>query len=78
MQEKLFDIKIGYASPKNPIALASMAGITDSKFASGFGNAGLVVLGGYNLDEYTNEAARKEIERGRSEFVSDNPMEFLE
>ncbi len=78
MDEKLFDIKIGYASPKNPIALASMAGITDSSFASGFGSAGLVVLGGYNLDGPTNEAAGKEIDRGRTEFISDNPIEFLE
>ncbi len=78
MEEKLFDIIIGYASPKNPIAIASMAGITGSEFASKSSSAGLVILGGYNLDEPTNEAARKEIERGRSEFVSDNPMEFLE
>ena len=75
--ENLFDIKVGYASFKNPIALASMAGITDSKFASGFKNAGLVIMGGYNLDEKTNEAARKEKGRGRTEFVSDEPMEFL-
>lgn len=77
MTEKLFDIKIGYATPKNPIAVASMAGITDSKFASNFKNAGLFVLGGYNLDKQTNEAARLEIERGRTEFVTDNPLEFL-
>ncbi len=77
MTNDLFDIKIGYASPKNPIALASMAGITDSKFASGFTNAGLIILGGYNLDRETNDAARKEIERGRKEFVSDDPMGFL-
>jgi TIM-barrel protein len=75
--EKLFDIKIGYASPKNPIAVASMAGIIDSKFASGFKNAGLIILGGYNLDKPTNDAARKEIERGRTEFVSDDPFEYL-
>jgi TIM-barrel protein len=74
----LFNIKIGYASPKNPIALASMAGITNSKFASRFRNAGLIILGGYNLDANTNEAARKEIERGRKEFVTDKPLEFLE
>ena len=77
MIENLFDIKIGYAAPKNPIALASMAGITDSRFAAGFGNAGLIILGGYNLDVKTNEAAKKEIARSRSEFVSDEPMEFL-
>ena len=77
MTNNLFDIKIGYASFKNPIALASMAGTTDSAFASKFANAGLVVLGGYNLDTETNEAARKELERGRQEFVSDAPMDFI-
>lgn len=78
MTQNLFDIKIGYAYPKNPIALASMAGITDSSFALRFEHAGLIVLGGYNLDERTNEAAKKEIGRGRKEFVSDEPFEFLE
>ncbi len=73
----LFDIRIGYASPRNPIAIAPMAGIADSKFASRFKNAGLIVLGGYNLDDETNEAARKGIERGRKEFVSETPLEFL-
>ncbi len=74
----MFNIKIGYASPKNPIATAPMAGITDSKFAAKFRNAGLIVLGGYNLDGRTNEAAKKEVVRGRHEFVSDDPMIFLE
>ncbi len=77
MTDDLFDIKVGNASLKNPIALASMAGITDCKFASRFNNAGLIILGGYNLDEKTSEAARKEIARGRAEFVSSEPMEFL-
>ena len=78
MTKDLFNIKIGYASLKNPIATAPLAGITDSKFASKFSNAGLIVLGGYNLDGRTNEAARKEVARGRFEFVSDDPMNFLE
>jgi len=77
MTETIFDIKIGYASPKNPIAVASMAGITDSIFASRFKNAGMIILGGYNLDQSTNEAARKEVERGRTEFISDKPLEFI-
>lgn len=77
MTNNLFDIKIGYASFKNPIALASMAGTTDSAFASKFANAGLVVLGGYNLDTETNEAASKELERGRQEFVTEKPLEFI-
>ena len=78
MTKDLFNIKIGYASIRNPIALAPMAGIVDSAYASRFKSAGLIVLGGYNLDVKTNEAAKKEIERGRKEFVSDEPMEFLE
>lgn len=78
MTKDLFNIKIGYASIKNPIATAPMAGIADSRFAAKFRNAGLIVLGGYNLDERTNEAARKEVARGRNEFVSEDPMNFLE
>lgn len=78
MTDELFDIKSDYISFNNPIAIASMAGKTDSSFANSYGkNAGLVVLGGYNLDAATNEAARKIESRGREEFVSDNPLEFL-
>ncbi len=73
-----FDLRIGYLTPKNPIALAPMAGITDSNFAKQFtDHAGLVVLGGYNLDDSTNDAAKRIAQRGRSEFVTDSPMEFL-
>ena len=48
-----------------------MAGTNDSAFASEFANAGFVVLGGYNLDEETNEAARKELERGIIKIYGD-------
>ena len=37
----------------------------------------MIILGGYNLDRPTNEAARKEVERGRTEFISDKPLEFI-
>ncbi|MDK2892302.1 MAG: hypothetical protein PWQ49_694, partial [Methanohalophilus sp.] len=78
MTDELFDIKSGYISFNNPIAIASMAGKTDSSFANRYGkNAGLVILGGYNLDAATNEAAKRIESRGREEFVSDNPLEFL-
>jgi TIM-barrel protein len=73
-----FDLKIGYLTPKNPVCLAPMAGITDSRFAKQFtDHAGMVILGGYNLDDKTNEAAKREVQRGRSEFVTDSPIEFL-
>lgn len=74
-----FDLKVGYLTPENPIALAPMAGITDSTFAARFmDHAGMVILGGYNIDEPTNEAARREVQRGRKEFITGSPMEFLE
>jgi TIM-barrel protein len=73
-----FDLKIGYLTPNNPVALAPMAGITDSQFARQFtDHAGMVILGGYNLDSKTNEAAKRIAQRGRTEFVTDEPMEFL-
>jgi len=75
----LFDLKIGYLTPPNPVALASMAGITGSEFAQRFAeSAGLLVIGGYNMDAETNKAAQRMEERGRKEFVSDNPPELLE
>lgn len=73
-----FGLKVGYLEPQNPIALAPMAGITDSNFAKQFADhAGMVILGGYNMDQKTNEAAKKISLRDRKEFVTDAPMEFL-
>ena len=78
MTDDLFDLHTGYVNFKNPIALATMAGITDSSFANKYAiRAGLVVIGSFNLDDKTNDAALKLIARGRNEFVSDNPFEFL-
>ena len=78
MTDELFDIKSGYISINNPIAIASMAGKTDSAFANRYAkDAGLVVMGGYNLDAATNDAAKKMEARGREEFVSDEPLELL-
>ncbi len=78
MTDDLFDLHTGYVNFKNPIALATMAGITDCSFANKYAiRAGLVVIGSFNLDDKTNDAALKLIARGRNEFVSDNPFEFL-
>ncbi|MDV0445506.1 Dihydroorotate dehydrogenase [Methanimicrococcus sp. At1] len=67
----LFDLKAGGIPIKNPIALSAMAGITDSKFAaSNAKNAGLVVLGAYNLDETSEAAGTEAAARGRSEFTA--------
>ncbi|RLG27320.1 methanogenesis marker 9 domain-containing protein [Methanosarcinales archaeon] len=76
---QLFDLTVGYASFKNPVALAPMAGITDAEFAKKTAQAaGLIVIGAYNLDFETNEAAKRMSERGRKEFITEDPMELLE
>ncbi|HJH29388.1 MAG TPA: methanogenesis marker 9 domain-containing protein [Methanosarcinaceae archaeon] len=78
MTDDLFDLHTGYVTFKNPIALATMAGITDSAFANEHADrAGLVIIGSFNLDEKTNDAASKLIARDRNEFISDDPFEFL-
>ncbi|WP_440952352.1 methanogenesis marker 9 domain-containing protein [Methanococcoides sp. FTZ1] len=79
MSDELFDLQVGYVKFSNPIALAPMAGITNSEFANTHAqNAGLAVIGGYNLDSETNAAASKLVERGREEFITGSPLEFLE
>ncbi len=73
-----FDIHIGYAQIRNPIALAAMAGIADLDFVRKVAmSAGLAILGGYNLDDATNDAAVRIRERGRAEFVTPEPIEHL-
>jgi len=79
VSDDLFDIKIDNLSFKNPIALAPMGGITDSQFANEFAkDAGIVILGGYNLDAATNLAASEMAKRGRKEFISDEPLKLIE
>lgn len=75
--EELFNLKVGYVNFKNPIAIATMAGITNSSFAKNHANAGLIVMGGYNLDKLTNIKAIELKKRGREEFISNNPIDFL-
>ncbi|MDW7731649.1 MAG: methanogenesis marker 9 domain-containing protein [Methanolobus sp.] len=79
MPDELFDLKAGYVTFKNPIALAPMGGITNSNFANEYAaDAGLVILGGYNLDEKTQTAASEMIARGREEFITEDPFKLIE
>lgn len=56
MNTELFDLKVGYVKLKNPIALAPMGGVTDSSFVNNHAKeAGLVTIGGYNIDESTKK-----------------------
>ncbi|WP_440954458.1 methanogenesis marker 9 domain-containing protein [Methanosarcina sp. Mfa9] len=78
MSDDLFNLHVGYVRFKNPIALAPMAGIADSAFANQHaGDAGLVILGAFNLDEGSMKVASELAARGRKEFISDEPMEFI-
>lgn len=78
MSDCLFDLHIGYVRFKNPIALAPMAGIVDSAFANQYAsNAGLVILGAFNLDKASIAVASALVTRGRKEFISDEPMELI-
>lgn len=74
----LFDLKVGYVTFKNPVAVASMAGVTDSVFFASFPDAGLYILGGYSIDEPTMSASREIVKRGRKEFVSDDIFTLIE
>lgn len=79
MSDNLFNIRAGTFSFKNPIALAPMGGITNSDFANEMANdAGLVILGGYNIDPETEKAAAEMVSRGREEFVSEEPLKLIE
>lgn len=74
----LFDLKVGYMAFSNPVAVACMAGTTDSAFFENFPEAGLYILGGYSIDEATMNASKEISKRGRKEFVSDDIFALME
>jgi putative methanogenesis marker domain 9 len=74
----LYNLKVGYLKFGNPVAVASMAGVTDSAFFEQCKDAGLYVLGGYSLDEPTMNASKAIMGRGRKEFVSDDIFAYVE
>jgi TIM-barrel protein len=77
--ENLFNLKVGDIEIKNPIVLSAMAGITDGKFAaSNAKNAGLVILGAFNLDETAQEAGKKTASEGRKEFEREDVFAQIE
>ncbi|GAA0198982.1 tRNA-dihydrouridine synthase [Haladaptatus pallidirubidus] len=61
------------------VALASLSGKSDAEWATdGAEYAGAAFLGGIALDEQTRTAARKLVSRDRTEFLPDDPIEFLD
>jgi TIM-barrel protein len=61
----------------NRLVLSAMAGITDAKFCMKH-PVGLAIMGGFNADRVSMDAARKAIRRGRREFIFDDPIEGIE
>jgi len=61
----------------NRLVLSAMAGINSADFCMKF-PAGLVILGGFNADAKSVDAAKKVVARGRKEFLFDNPIEGIE
>ncbi|AKG91037.1 tRNA dihydrouridine synthase B -like protein [Geoglobus ahangari] len=61
----------------NRLVLSAMAGINDWRFVRDK-RAGMVVLGGFNADRDSNEAAKRAAERGRREFVFSDPVREIE
>lgn len=61
------------------VALASLSGESDAEWAmAGAEHAGAAFLGGIVLDEETRSAARKLVSRDRTEFLPDDPIEFVD
>ena len=74
----LYHLKVGYLQFRNPVAVASMAGVTDSDFFEQCKDAGLYVLGGYSLDGPTMNASKAIVKRGRKEFLSEDIFTHIE
>lgn len=62
-----------------PLALASLSGEADSDWArAGAAFAGAAFLGGIALDADSRAAARKLVDRERTEFLPDDPLAFID
>lgn len=61
------------------LVLASLSGESDAEWAhNGREYAGCAVLGGIAIDEDARRAARRLVERDRSEFLPDDPIAFID
>ena len=73
-----YELRINNRTVKTPIALASMAGITDASYAMSIKDyIGIAFIGGYSIDEPSMNASIKMEEEGRQEFKYDDPAKEL-
>lgn len=63
---------------KTPVAVASMAGVTDAAYVlARKEHIGAAFIGGYSIDEETMAASRAMAAEGRAEFLYDDPVAEL-
>lgn len=75
----MYELMINGRTLKTPIALASMAGITDASYALlRKENAGIAFIGGYSIDESSMNASLQMEEEGRHEFKYEDPISTLQ
>ena len=73
--DNIYDLRIGERQISIPIAIASMAGMTDGAYVRDrAGHIGIGFIGGYAIDEATISAARILSGQGREEFLPRDPI----
>jgi TIM-barrel protein len=74
-----FDLRIRDKRLKSPVAIASMAGITNAEYVKKHTEwIGLACIGGYAIDEKTLQAAAALADAGRKEFLAENQESALD
>ena len=75
VQDERFSLRINGSVVRTPIALASMAGVVDAAYTlARAAHVGVTFLGGYSVDDQTLDASRQMAEKGRPEFLEDDPI----
>jgi TIM-barrel protein len=76
---KRFGIVLNQKVVKTPIAIASMAGWVDAAYVlARQAHIGAAFIGGYSIDEKTLAASHEIAQKGRKEFLCDDPLMELE
>lgn len=75
IMDTLYDLRIGDREISVPVAVSSMAGITDGAYIRDRApHIGIGFAGGYAIDEKTIDAARIMNKEGRKEFLPSDPI----
>lgn len=75
LMDNIYDLRIGEREISIPVAVSSMAGITDGAYVRDRApHIGIGFIGGYAIDEKTIAAARLLTGQGRKEFLPRDPF----